>query len=418
MGTGLIFAGFLFLLNPDLFTFDFLPDLIGYLLISLGMKKTAFLDNYISTSRRFVHYLVAVSAVKILSAPAAFTTTVENTRLTICFCFFVVELFLSFIAASNAFRGVQYLLMRKEGDLALKGFETCRFFVMGFVFVKHIGNFLHPATAIFFPNVDADPSVVESVRRPFMTARTVLFAVGAVVVLSFGIYTARVLLAYLRRLREDTAFSENMLRDYREKVTENESMQKRLSIKSGFFYFFVAILFLADLYLDDIGMIPTFFYPLFVFLGLLKLKKVIPLPGWFAWSALGSTVLCFGTYLHRILRLFLIENPLDFGVSFVSDPLPTVLGLLSGASVLVCTACMLLTVKRCAETFTEYGYTKYLITLAIAAVILCDLGFAQYRYPSTFSFLPSVQWVVWVIAVYLHKKSMDDIYAEAEFHLM
>ena len=61
MGTGLIFAGFLFLLNPDLFTFDFLPDLIGYFLISLGMKKTAFLDDYILTSRRFVHYLAVIS---------------------------------------------------------------------------------------------------------------------------------------------------------------------------------------------------------------------------------------------------------------------------------------------------------------------------------------------------------------------
>ena len=418
MGTGLIFAGFLFLLNPDLFTFDFLPDLIGYFLISLGMKKTAFLDDYILTSRRFVHYLIVVSAAKILSVPAVLTTTVENTRLTICFCFFVVELFLSFFAVSNAFRGVQYLLMRKEGDLALKGFETCRFFVTGFVFIKYVGNFLHPATAIFFPNVDADPGVVESVRRPFMTARTVLFAVGVVAILSFGIYTARVLLAYLRRLREDTVFSDNILRDYKEKVSENESMQKRLAIKGGFLYFFIAILFLADLYLDDIGMIPTFFFPLFVFLGLNKLKRVIPFPGWFGWAALASAILCFGTYLHRILRLFLMEDPLDFGVSFVSDPFPTFLGLLSGASVLVCTACMLLTVKRCAESFTQYRYMKYLVTLAIAAVILCDLGFAQYRYPSTYSVLPSVQWIVWVVSVYLHKKSLDDVYEEAEFQLM
>jgi hypothetical protein len=54
----------------------------------------------------------------------------------------------------------------------------------------------------------------------------------------------------------------------------------------------------------------------------------------------------------------------------------------------------------------------------VAVFVLCDLGFAQYRFPSTFSVLPSSQWVVWVISLYLHKKSLDEIFEEAEYRLM
>lgn len=418
MGTGLIVAGFLFLLNPDLFTFDVLPDLIGYLLLSAGLKKMAFLEDRIATARRFFHYLAVVSALKLASVPMTVITTMESTRLTVCFVFFVCEIWLSFIAASNAMKGIQYLAIRKNGDIALKGFETANFFLVGFMPVKHVANFLAPATAIFFPNIDGDPDVVEVSRQTFMTVRTVLFAVGAVMLLSFGIYAFRVLLAYRKRCLSDSVFCENLRRDYDEKVASNESMQNRLAIKNAFFWFFFGFVFLADLYLDDIGFLPTFLFPLSVFLGLCRLSPFVSVSRWQKTVSLVSACVCGFTYFYRTARLFLMKDPADFPLSYVSDPVATVLGILCGGLLLAAAAAMLLAVWKCAETYTQVSYRLYFILLCVAVFFLVDMGFAQYLFPSTYSVLPSVQWVLWAVALYLHKKSLDDVREEADFNLM
>ncbi len=418
MGSGLIFAGFLFLLNPDLFTFDFLPDLIGYLLISAGLKKLAFLEDRMATARRFIRYLAWVSGAKLLSVPMTITTTVENTRLTICFIFFVVELFLSYVAVSNVFQGTGYLAMRKQATVAMKGMETARFFLTGFVFVKHIANFLHPATAIFFPNIDADPDVVESVRAPFMTARTTLFVIGVACLLVYGIYSARVLKAYLKRVKSDTVFCENLKQDYEEKVSKNESMQKRLAIRGAFSCFFVGFVFLADLYLDDVGFLPLFLFPLFVTVGLKKLETVLTLSGWTKRISLAATLLSAASYLYRTVCLVWAEDAQEFALGFVIDPIGIALGVLAFVSVFAASLVMLLAVERTAKEYTAYRYRPYAVAIAISTICLCVLGFMQYRFPSTYSVLPSVQWGVWAVFLYLHKKSLDEIRDEAEYHLM
>lgn len=418
MSTGFIVAGFLFLLNPDLFTFDIFPDLIGYLLISVGLKKMAFLEDRIATSRRFFHYLAVISALKLLSSPAAIVTTVESTRLMICFVFFVCEIWLGYIAASNAMKGVQYLAIRKDGNLALKGYETAEFFLVGFMIVKPVASFLAPGTTIFFPNVDADPEVVETSRRTFMTARTVMFVIGAVILLSFGVYAFRVLLAYRSRCLSDRIFCENVRKDYDEKVALNESMQNRLSIKNAFFWFFLGFVFLGDLYLDDIWLIPTFLFPLSVFLGLSRLAPFVTLPRWGKIVSLAATAVSGVTYGYRTLRLIQSKNAADFAMSFVTDPAALVLGVVSGGLVLASAVFMLIAVSKCAAKYTSGSYRLYFIVLSVLIFSVVDIGFAQYLFPSTFSVLPSAQWVLWAIGMYLHKKSLDDVRDEADYKLM
>ena len=91
MGTGLIFIGFLFLINPDLITLDIVPDFIGYYLISRGLSRLALLEERIAVARKWAHLLALTSVLKLFSCSIAFPTAIESTRLTVCFFFLVAE---------------------------------------------------------------------------------------------------------------------------------------------------------------------------------------------------------------------------------------------------------------------------------------------------------------------------------------
>ncbi len=421
MGLGWILAGFLFLINPDLVTLDVIPDLIGYCLIAKGLYRLSFLEERIAAARRFAFFLVLSAALKTLSNLIVFSTNIESTRLTVMFGFFVAELWLGILLVDNAMKGIQYLAIRQNGDLALKGYEVVKTFLTVFVIGKSICSFLPTSLAIFFPEVDADPEKVDgftSILRTYHSLKNILFVLSSVVVVALGIYTARVLFAYVSRIRSDRVFCENLDALYREKVTENASVQTRLSVKSAFGMFFVSFVFLADLYLDDISIIPLPFYFLFAALGLFRLKREGILSLWYAllsFVGLGISLVAYG---YRLARVIAVSDPLAFPVLFVNDPLGIVLGVMNAVFVVITGFCMVKAVWECAKKHTDYGYRNYFISIVLCILICAILGFFQYRYPSTFSVLPSVQWGIFVVGIYLHKKSMDEIREEVDYRLM
>ena len=421
MGLGWILAGFLFLINPDLVTLDIIPDLIGYCLIAKGLYRLSFLEERIASARRFANFLVLSAALKTASNLIVFSTNIESTRLTVMFAFFVAELWLGLLLVDNAMKGIQYLAIRQDGDLVLKGYEVVKTFLTVFVIAKSVCSFLPTSLAIFFPEVDADPEKVDgftSILRTYHSLKNILFALSSIVILVLGIYVARILFAYVARIRSDRVFLENVDALYREKVTENASVQTRLCVKNAFSMFFLSFIFLSDLYLDDVSMIPLPLYFLFAFVGLLRLRKGGMASLWHLPLSLVGLGISFAAYGYRLYRVIAVSDPLNFPVIFVVDPIGIVLGFFSSLFVVLCGVSMLISVWNVAKKLTEYRYRNYFITLFVSILICAIQGFLQYRHPSTFSVLPSVQWCVFVVGLYLHKKSMDEIREEVDYRLM
>ena len=336
----------------------------------------------------------------------------------ILFVFFVVELWLGWIACKNLFAGVQYLAVRHNGDIALKGFDVARFFVIIFLVIKNVANFLPAGVTVLFPDIDSDPDTVDNftaMARTFQTVRSILFVVGAISVLALGIYTARVILAYLYRLRSDSVFVENLQRAYETKVVHNDSMQIRIAVRGAFRLFFASFFFLADVYLDDIGLIPTVLMPLLAYFGMTKLSRAVELPNFYRPIALASFGISLAAYLFRTVALFNVES---FGVFFVLSRVALILGLLTAVSSALVGLLMIRSVELCAKKYMSYSnaFAKFTVPLSILA--LCTMGFFQYRYPSTFAVLPFIQWGVFFVGLYYHKTTMDAIADEVDFKLM
>jgi len=362
--------------------------------------------------------LAASAALKLLSSSIVFATRIESTRLLVSFCFFAAEIAFSFFLCDNAFKGIQYLAVRKNGDLVLKGYEVAKTFCTAFFLVKNIANFLPQVAIIFFPDVDADPDKVENyglILENFRTTRSILMILGSLMLVVFGIYTARILRAYLLRIRSDQAFCRTLQETYDEKVTRNESMQQRIALKSAFFYFTFAALFLAELYLDNLSFFPQPIFAIFVFLGLQKLRNTFSISFSKLLPSLVAVFFVCISFVYRLIRLFTMES---FEAKFPLDIVAGVLAILGQLSSVFLCLVMLLYIQKCAERFTEYPYRRYFVILAITFCEIGVLSYFQYLFPSEFAVLPFVQWCSFGVMMYYHKKTLDEIYQEAEYKLM
>ncbi|MBR4288093.1 MAG: hypothetical protein IKT50_01495 [Clostridia bacterium] len=419
MNTGAIFLGFLFLINPDLITLDVFPDFIGYLLIAHGLYRLSFLEERIALARKFAFFLAVASGVKFASNLMVFTTTVESTRLTASFVFFAVEIAMGLFFVDHVFKGVQYLAVRKDSDLALKGYEVAKFYITVFFVVKNVSNFLPQGVAAFYPNIDADPDLVENysaMRQQFFILRSVLFIVGVIALVSIGIYAARVLYAYFARCRSDEAFVGRLVDAYKEKVENNGNMQIRLAVKSAFILFFVATIFLADLYLDHIDIFLLTVFAVLVCAGVKKLDFILSFKPWQKIASFASAGIIAVAEIYRAVRLFTCDG--DFSVLFYLDIIGKILGYLSLAASLYLCWMMLDCISLVGKKYSEYSYRPYRIFLSVFLAVICALSYYQFAFPAWSGVVPAIQWAVYAIMLYYHNKTTDEMRREIDYGLM
>lgn len=419
MGTGLIFIGFLFLINPELITLDIFPDFIGFFLIARGLSKLALLEERIASARKWALFLSLTSVLKLLACTITFSTRIESTRLTVCFFFLVAELWMYWLFCDNAFKGLHYLAIRKNGDLVLKSYDLVRNFTLVFFMAKAAINFLPQLPVIFYTNIDAEGDQVENYTamvRSFRSVRSILFVFGALLLVFLGIYTARILKAYLKRCQEDRAFCDNVLASYRENVSENESLQTRLAIKGAFFWFFLAFICLADLYLDFINMIPKPLFALFVFLGLKRLSSVVKIPAFHLVLTLVSFASELFAFAFRLVRLGITTG--NFPYLFPYEPLAWVGTVLHLIFIILPLVLTLLAVSKCTAAYTSQTYGKRGIVVFSLGFFVALLSACQYLFVGRSDLVVFLQWGLYAVLLYLHKSSMDDVFAEAEYKLM
>ncbi len=419
MGTGLIFIGFLFLINPDLITLDVIPDFIGYVLIAKGLSRVALLEERIASARRWALFLSLTSVLKLLSCTITFATRIESTRLTVCFFFLVAELWMSWLFCDSVFKGLQYLAIRKNGDLVLKSLDLARGFSIAFFISKAIINFLPQMPVIFYTNIDAEGDQVENYTamvRSFRTVRSILFVLGAFILVFLGIYTARILKAYLKRCKQDGEFSKNILAAYQQNVVENAALQTRLAIKGAFFFFFLAFICLADLYLDFINMIPKPLFAFFVFWGLKRLAPVLKIPSYHLALSAVSFAFLLATYGFRWFRL--LKTAENFPYLFPFEPLAQVVAILNLIFTLLPLGLVFFTLLKCTARFTTQNYFKRGLAVLILAFFVAILSTCQYLFVGRSDLVVFLQWGLYAVLLYLHKGSMDDVFAEVEYKLM
>ncbi|MBO7297275.1 MAG: hypothetical protein J6V39_08440, partial [Clostridia bacterium] len=112
MGFLLIALAPLFLWNPDIAVFDLLPDVIGYVLLSLGLSSLSYLNHHFEESAKRFHRMVAISAARLAFVIVLFGLVNHVDRPTTMllgnFVFGVLELMTLLPAYHHFFEGLIY----------------------------------------------------------------------------------------------------------------------------------------------------------------------------------------------------------------------------------------------------------------------------------------------------------------------
>ncbi len=111
MKIGYILAGMIFLFNPHINIIDILPDVIGYILILLGLSKISDLErNLLSAKKRFLK-LAWLSAAK-LACILILSIFDATLYLIFTFCFGLLEVLWMVPAFADLFQGISFLEQR------------------------------------------------------------------------------------------------------------------------------------------------------------------------------------------------------------------------------------------------------------------------------------------------------------------
>ena len=112
MGIGLILVSFLFFCNPDVVVLDPLPDVFGYILLSLGLSSLAYLNDHFDRAAHLFRRMIALSAGRIVFMLVLFGLVQGNERPTTIllgnFVFGVLELMTLLPAYKHLFEGFVY----------------------------------------------------------------------------------------------------------------------------------------------------------------------------------------------------------------------------------------------------------------------------------------------------------------------
>ena len=320
LGLGLVCLSFVFLFDPPLAIIDFLPDLIGYLLLCIGISQLADMNYHFEEALRYFKRMVAVSAIQLLSffvfgiVPSR---ELPTTILLLTFTFSVIQVVFLSHAYTQFFEGFLYLgsrmnaknvfhtekqqlrfekiqakkserlkrlevekpqkfsrlTKRKRNLTAIKNntTSTLRITVV-FVVIKAVLSVL-PEFSVLAGHSDGSSPFY------FLHNHTSMFrAISLCILIPLGIWWMLRSIGYIRSIIQDRPFMQALTDKYVTEIQPKTHIFIQRAIKLAFTVFAIGTAFSIDFYVDNNSILPDFLCPLIFLVALILLKRFIKVP--------------------------------------------------------------------------------------------------------------------------------------------
>jgi len=332
MGFYLILAGVICLFNPIVCIYDVIPDLIGFILIFLGLKKSAVAFPPIERNRREFARLIWLGAIKLAVSVFVFfasqkTADDDATVLTITFACFVAELVFFIPAMRGLLRSISYLGERCDGKMPFKKLKGITTYTTVFLFLR---IFL-PVVPEFFTLSDYRVNnFYDYFRRIYRTGFTVI---SVILQLILGIIWLVVIIKYLRRIIKEKDFVKRCEDKFEVEFEADRFVFVRRSLMLGLMIVMCAFFFNLDFYaaLNDrseyyessnlvssvitdwgmVNLIPDILCAAVLLIGFIVLVKQCP----------GKIALFFSNAVYFVTSSISYLKELEFNSKFVMDDL-------------------------------------------------------------------------------------------------
>ena len=306
---GMFAFAFIFLFNPCVSVIDPLPDVIGYIILSVALSKISMLSETLYDAKRAFERLVIIDSGKILSLLWIFgvdSVHERNTSLLLwSFVFGVLEIIFAVPAYLKLFEGFSYLgdfypntsIHQKKGKRKYSYTDFIKLFSVFFVVFKAVLTCLPETAAIY------DES---SPFRDIYRYIGVMRALCIIPVLIVGTVWVVSIIRYFRRISRDQIFVYAVNEEYSKKKMTKVGAFVIKDIKIASVFMIIASAFCIDFNLDGINILPdvvviiSLGISLFYFSKTAKIKKTFALLTFAFFTA--------ATLFEDYIRYYFAEN--------------------------------------------------------------------------------------------------------------
>lgn len=282
VGFGYIAAGCVFLFNPIVSIFDFLPDFIGFLLIYRGLFTPSFCTEKLRDARNCLWKLAIITAARIASL-LFLPGKSESFTLLLVFAFGVLEALWTIPCILSTFDGFYDLGRRfdvqsvfapradkkaKRTNGAVKYTETAeklKTYSILFFIVKTVATILPELTAL-------DVNYDLSERAQYGVSVTILkpyfYILGVIVTLVFGIIWLIRVLRYVIGMMRDKNLTAGIRQYYKEAVESDAGFVAAIRMKNVLLMFMLSAVALFPLQFDGVSVLPSVIFAAIAVLAL------------------------------------------------------------------------------------------------------------------------------------------------------
>jgi len=255
MRFGFLIAGIIFFFNPNYNLIDVAPDLIGCALILFGLGKLMDFAPHLEEAHKYFRWLLYTQMGKTVMI-FVLKSLNDNTTITLLtFVFSCLEVFIMTAAFLRLIDGVQYLGLR-YGGVAVALPPALKKMTVAFSVSK--------AILTFFPEI----SYLSSYEHAGYVTAGVGFDIGRYhglfsginifCVLVLGIIWLTVILKYFNAVRKDGNFCNALSEKYEKDIRTDVHMFLQRRIGVALTFFICGLVFIVDIKLDGIDIIPDF----------------------------------------------------------------------------------------------------------------------------------------------------------------
>lgn len=254
---GLVFAGLVFLANPNFNLLDIMPDFIGAILIMTGLSKIYMYDGNFEDARKSAKFLLWISLLRLVLC--FFTTSGGRRDYLVPFTFIICVLEAIYMISlfKGLYLGLEYTLMRSGSERLTK--KTNEAFTMSFIFVigSRILEFAPQICEIYAQDAELDLSAGASFKMSM--AQMKMYVLGACLVCGFilGMIYLFITADTWIRVIADKNYAPFLGSKYEEYLLCNREEYMASKISTIYFLVTLSFVFFFDFYIDGINIIPS-----------------------------------------------------------------------------------------------------------------------------------------------------------------
>ena len=278
MGIGCLVAGALFLFDPFVGVFDFLPDAIGYFLLAQGFYFLADLDDRLAEARHAALRLSLLGLARLVAMVLTFAFVSASEQpvfiLLTVFSLGVLDLIVVLPMWRHVGNGLTYLGSRTGATAILtatRGSRSrCEHYVAltaVYFVLREVLAVLPELTVLTHESGGAEVSV-GSLYQQVGTIRIATCAVS----LALGIAWLFLTVNFVRKIRADKSFMFSLREKYQAEVAVRHDLFAMRAVKASMTALAASAILSVDLYIEGVSMLPDPLAAVCMILSMLSLR--------------------------------------------------------------------------------------------------------------------------------------------------